>query len=56
VSSDTEKFARRFQALVDQVLAGLPRKRKNVRPRVHVMSAYMATHEKYRELYKKLAE
>jgi len=31
-------------------------KRKNTRPRPHVMSAYNASHEKYAELYQKLAE
>jgi hypothetical protein len=47
---------RQLQALVDEALADLLEKRKNGRPRAHVMSAYMASHEKYRELYKKLAE
>ncbi len=47
---------RQIQALVDEALGDLLEKRKNGRPRAHVMSAYMASHEKYGELYKKLAE
>jgi hypothetical protein len=47
---------RQLQALVDEALADLIEKRKNGRPRAHVMSAYNASHKKYGELYKKLAE
>ena len=47
---------RQLQALVDEALADLIEKRKNTRPRAHVMAAYLASHEKYGELYKKLAE
>ena len=47
---------RQIQALVDEALADLLEKRKNGRPRAHVMSAYNSSHEKYGELYKKLAE
>jgi hypothetical protein len=46
---------RQLQALVDEALADLIEKRKNTRPRAHVMSAYHASHEKYAELYQKLA-
>ena len=47
---------RQLQALVDEALADLIEKRKNTRPRSHVMAAYLASHEKYGELYKKLAK
>jgi hypothetical protein len=47
---------RQLQMLVDEALADLLEKRKNDRPRAHVMSTYVASHKKYSELYKKLAE
>ena len=47
---------RQLQALVDEALADLIEKRKNTRPRAHVMAAYLASHEKYGELYQKLAK
>jgi hypothetical protein len=47
---------RQLQALVDEALADLIEKRKQERPRGHVMAAYQASHEKYAPLYKKLAE
>ncbi len=47
---------RQLQALVDEALADLIEKHKNARPRPHVMGAYLASHEKYGSLYKKLAE
>jgi hypothetical protein len=47
---------RQLQALVDEALADLLEKRKNGRPRAHVMSTYAANHKRYSELYKKLAE
>ena len=47
---------RQLQALVDEALADLIEKRKNTWPRAHVMAAYLASHEKYGELYQKLAK
>ncbi|MBM3602505.1 MAG: hypothetical protein FJX22_01815 [Alphaproteobacteria bacterium] len=47
---------RQLQALVDEALADLIEKRKQQRPRPHVMAAYLSGVEKYSELYKKLAE
>jgi hypothetical protein len=47
---------RQLQALVDEALTDLIEKRKNSRPRAHVMAAYQASHEKYSELYKQLAK
>jgi hypothetical protein len=51
-----DKEGRQLQALVDEALADLIEKRKKARPREHVMGAYLASHEKYAPLYKKLAE
>ena len=51
-----DKEGRQLQALVDEALADLIEKRKNAAPRAHVMGAYLASHEKYGPLYKKLAE
>jgi hypothetical protein len=51
-----EKEGRQLQALVDEALADLIEKRKKATPRAHVMGAYLASHEKYGPLYKKLAE
>lgn len=50
------KEGRQIQALVDEALADLIEKRRQDRPRPHVMAAYRATHGLYCELYKKLAE
>lgn len=47
---------RQLQALVDEALADLLEKRKLGRPRAHVMDAYLGSHERYRELYQKLAK
>ena len=51
-----EKDGRQLQALVDEAFADLIEKRKNSTPRSHVMGAYLASHEGYGELHKKLAE
>jgi hypothetical protein len=47
---------RQIQALVDEALADLLEKRKQARPRDQVMRAYMASHEPFGALYRKLAE
>jgi hypothetical protein len=47
---------RQLQALVDEALADLVGKRKNARPRAQVMAAYLASLDKYGDLYKKLAK
>ena len=49
-----DQEGRQLQALVDEALADLIEKRKNAKPRSHVMGAYLASHEKYGPLYKKL--
>ena len=51
-----EKEGRQLQALMDEALADLIEKHKNAKARPHVMAAYLASHEKYGPLYKKLAE
>jgi len=56
IRSIGETEGRQLQSLVDEALADLIEKRKNIRPRAHVMSAYLASHDKYGELYKKLAK
>ncbi len=47
---------RQLQALIDEAFTDLIEKRKNTKPRAHVMAAYLTSHEKYSELYKKLAQ
>ncbi|HEX7359153.1 MAG TPA: hypothetical protein VF283_01550 [Bryobacteraceae bacterium] len=51
-----EKEGRQIQALVDEAFADLIEKHKNAQPRAHVMGAYLASHERFGRLYKKLAE
>ncbi len=51
-----EKEGRMLQALVDEALADLIEKRKQARPRPHVMATYLASHDRYEDLYKKLAK
>jgi predicted transcriptional regulator len=47
---------RQLQVLIEEALSDLLEKRKQTRPRAHVMEAYLASHEKFGTLYKKLAE
>ena len=47
---------RQIQALVDEALADLIEKRRQARPRAHVMAAYQASHEGFGALYEKLAK
>lgn len=56
VRSLASQEGRQLQALVDEALADLIEKRKRATPRAHVMGSYLASHEKYGKLYKKLAE
>ena len=51
-----DKEGRQLQALVEEAFADLLEKRKMAKPRAHVMAAYLASHEEYGPLYKKLAE
>lgn len=56
VRSLADEQGRQLQSLVHEAFADLIDKHKNARPRPHVMAAYLASHEKYGPLYKKLAE
>ena len=56
VRSLAHREGRQLQALVNEALADLLEKRKQNKPRSHVMAAYQESHEKYASLYKKLAE
>ena len=56
VRSLAQKEGRQLQILVEEALADLIEKRKNERPRPHVMTAYLSSHQRYSELYKKLAK
>lgn len=56
VRSLASKEGRQLQVLVEEALADLIEKRKKAAPRAHVMRAYLASHEKYAPLYKKLAK
>ncbi len=47
---------RQIQALVDEALSDLVEKHNGAKPRAHVTGTYLASHEKYGPLYKKLAE
>jgi hypothetical protein len=51
-----QKEGRQLQVLIDEALADLVEKRKQSRPRAHIMAAYQGSHEKFAPLYKKLAE
>jgi hypothetical protein len=52
----SEKEGRQIQALVDEAFADLIEKRRRATPRASVMGTYLASHEKFASLYKKLAE
>lgn len=47
---------RQLQALVDEALADLIEKRKQTKPRAHIMAAYEASLKPYASLYEKLAK
>jgi hypothetical protein len=51
-----DKEGRQLQALVDEAFTDLIEKRRKATPRAHVMGAYLASHERYGPLYRKLAE
>ena len=51
-----EVEGRQLQSLMDEALSDLLEKRKQAKPRAHVMAAYQRSHDAYAELYKKLAQ
>ena len=56
VRSLAQSEGRQLQSLIDEALADLIEKRKENRPRAHIMAVYQSSHERYAPLYKKLAE
>ena len=50
-----EKEGRQLQSVIEEALADLLEKRRVGKPRSHVLGAYERSHERYSELYKKLA-
>ena len=56
IRSLADKEGRQLQVLVEEALADLIEKRTKGTPRAHVMGAYLASHNEYAALYKKLAE
>ncbi len=50
------KEGRQLQSLVEEALCDLIEKHRSATARPHVISAYLASHERYGPLYKKLAE
>jgi hypothetical protein len=56
VRTIAQSEGRQIQALADEAFADLIEKHTKAKPRAHVMGAYLASHEKYSPLYKKLAE
>lgn len=56
VKAIAQSEGRDLPALVDEALADLIEKRKQGRPRDHVLTAYETSHEMFAPLYKKLAE
>jgi hypothetical protein len=51
-----EKEGRQLQSLVDEAFEDLIEKHRNGRPRARVIGAYLGRHERFAELYKKLAK
>ncbi|HUX67750.1 MAG TPA: hypothetical protein VMV31_09695 [Terriglobales bacterium] len=51
-----KREGRQIQALVTEALADLVAKHKQGRPRGQVIEAYLASHERYSPLYRKLAK
>lgn len=47
---------RQIQAIINEALCDLIEKRKSSNARPHVMNAYMNSHDKYKNLYEKLAK
>jgi hypothetical protein len=56
VRAIAEQEGRQLQVLVEEALSDLIEKRRHGKPRAHVMDAYLASHDKYKRLYEKLAK
>jgi hypothetical protein len=50
-----QREGRQLQTLVEEALSDLIEKRRQGRPRAHVMAAYQASHQVYEGLYQRLA-
>jgi len=51
-----QKEGQSLQLLVNEALTDLVDKRKQDRPRAHVMDIYQQSHDKFASLYQKLAQ
>jgi hypothetical protein len=51
-----QKEGRQVDALVEEALFDLVEKHHQPEPRRHVIAAYLASHERFAALYKKLAQ
>ena len=56
LKSIAKKEGKQFQSLVDEAFRELIEKRKNEKPRNHVMKAFLQSTEEYDSLYEKLAK
>jgi hypothetical protein len=56
VRAIAEQEGRQLQGLVEEALRDLIEKRRHGNSRAHVMDAYLASHNKYKRLYEKLAK
>jgi hypothetical protein len=54
VRAIARKEGRQLQVVIEEAFIGLIEKRRQARPRSHVMAAYRASHEKFGTLYKRL--
>ena len=51
-----QREGRQLQDLVEEALSDLIEKRRQGKPRAHVMAAYQGSHETFGTLYKQLAD
>jgi hypothetical protein len=51
-----EKEGRQFQSLIDEALRDIIEKKRNDKPRPHVIIAYQQSLKEFDELYRKLAQ
>lgn len=47
---------RQIQVLIEEAVSGLLEDRKQARARPHVMAAYRASHDRFADVYQKLAK
>ena len=56
IRSIAEKEGRQFQSLIDEALRDIIEKKRNDKPRSHVVAAYRQGVKKFDSLYHKLAQ